>query len=144
MNRKEFIRNISLAGVGISLVPAQLLASQHASSVRLPKAVFHVPHGNFANAIIERVQIPEMDVEVSVQHFMRNGIEATEKDISVFTFYREKETLNVCFDNEGCHFSGEINDLEACKKHDRFLIKNAQFEVELKKDSTYLSLRRKA
>ena len=141
MKRKEFIRNISLVGVGISLAPTELFGSSK-QRIQLPEAALHIPHGNFAHLNLERILIEEMEVEVSVQHFMRNGIGRSQKDISVFTFYRKKEVLNVCFDAEGCHTSGEIGGFKLNKSNKQFSISNNHFQLDLKAGSSYLSLRK--
>jgi hypothetical protein len=141
MKRKEFIRNISLVGVGISLAPTQLFGSTN-QTFQLPEAAIHVPHGNFAETKPELILIKEMGIEVSVQHFMRNGIGRSQKDISVFTFYRKKEVLNVCFDAEGCHTSGEIGGFKLNKSNKQFSISNNHFQLDLKAGSSYLSLRK--
>lgn len=141
MKRKEFIRNISLVGAGISLAPTSLFASSK-QRIQLPEAVLHIPHGNFASQNLERILIDEMAVEVSVQHFMRNGIGRSQKDISVFTFYRKNEVLNVCFDEGGCHTSGEIGGFKLNKSNKLFSLKNNRFQLDLNARSSYLSLRK--
>ena len=141
MKRKEFIRNISLVGVGISLAPIRLFASPSNAQIALPSATTHIPHGNFADANTERIQIPELDIEVSVQHFMRTGIEIDQKDVSVITFWRNQEVLNVCFDKSSCHFSGQIPGLKTAKSKHHFTLANNRFELELNPNSSHLSLR---
>jgi hypothetical protein len=142
MKRKEFIRNISLVGAGISLAPTRLFANSNTVQIALPIAATHIPHGNFAGANLERILIEEMNIEVSIQHFLRTGIESSDKDISVFTFHRENEVLNVCFDAEGCHTSGKIAGFESRNSDNQFSIRNNRFEVKLKAGSFYLSLRK--
>lgn len=143
MNRKEFIRNISLVGVGVFLAPTRLLASSKEFTVQLPLATVHVPHGNFAQAPFQRVSIPELNLAVSVQHFMRNGIASTPNDISVFTFQKKDDILNVCFDDEGCHTFGSISGLVSDKTKTEFSLGNEQFEAKLNAGSSYLSVLRK-
>lgn len=142
MKRKEFIRNISLAGAGISLAPTSLFASSRNSQIALPRAITHIPHGNFAEANIDRIRIDELDIEVSVQHFMRTGIEAGQNDISVFTFHKNEQLLTVCFDHDGCHHSGELAGLKTSIGTSRIVLLSNGFELELKAGSSYLSLRK--
>jgi hypothetical protein len=142
MKRKEFIRNISLVGVGTSLAPTQLFAFSDKSRIALPNHAVHIPHGNFANTNLERIRIAELDVEVSVQHFMRTGIETDQKDISVFTFHKNGQLLTVCFDNDGCHHSGELVELKTSIGKNRIVLSDNRFEVELKAGSSYLSFRK--
>lgn len=141
MKRKEFIRNISLVGAGISLAPTSLFASSK-QRIQLPEAALHIPHGNFAATKLDRILINEMGIEVSVQHFMRNGIGSGQQDISVFTFHRKDEVVNVCFDNEECHSSGELSGFQLSKSNKQFTISNNHFQLDLKAGSSYLSLRK--
>ena len=142
MKRKEFIRNISLVGAGISLAPTRLFAFSDQFRIALPDHAVHIPHGNFANTDLERIRIAELDVEVSVQHFMRNGINASQEDVSVFTFCRDNEFLNVCFDDEGCHTAGKISKLETSHSKNRFSLTNTRFEVELIAGCSHLTVRK--
>ena len=141
MKRKEFIRNISLVGAAISLAPTSLFALSK-RGIELPEPAVHIPHGNFADLKLNRILIKEMEVEISVQHFMRNGIGTSQKDISVFTFHRKKEVLNMCFDEEGCHTSGEISGFQLSKSNKLFSLKNEHFQLKLNAGSSYLSLRK--
>jgi hypothetical protein len=132
MKRKQFIRNISLLGAGITLAPAGLLSAKRAiKTYTLPEATVHIPHGNFANATIKHVVIPELDVAISVQQFMRNGINVSEQDVSVYTFFSKNEVVNICFTEDEVHTSGEIRGLELKHSPHQVSLCNAQFELIL-------------
>ena len=144
MKRKEFIRNISLLRAGITLAPAGLLSAKRAiRTYALPEATVHIPHGNFANATIEHVVIPELDVAISVQQFMRNGINASQQDVSVYTFFRKNEVVNICFTGDDVHTSGEFRGLELKHSPHQILLSNAEFELILEAGKKQASLRSK-
>lgn len=105
MNRKDFIRNISLVGAGISLAPTRLFASNKASKhYLLPKPTVHIPHGNFHATAIEKLEIPELELACTVQRFMRNGISENADDLTVFSFTSENEQLHICITRSGDRF----------------------------------------
>ena len=96
MNRKEFVRNISLLGVGISLTPlAFAKQTKLAAQYNLPAVSVHIPHGNFAASELVVLRVSEMNIEVSIQKFMKNGITDSEEDLTVYTFHRKNEMLSV-------------------------------------------------
>lgn len=111
MKRKEFIRNISLVGGGISLAPTRLFAFSDQSRIALPNYAVHIPHGNFANTNLERIRIAELDVEVSVQHFMRNGITDCRDDLTVYTIERGSEMALISTNESGVIVTGSIEGL---------------------------------
>ncbi len=113
MNRKEFIKNISLVGLGVSLTPTRLFASNSPTkSYRLPKPTVHIPHGNFDALEIEKLTIPELNIECTVQQFMRNGISECDDDLTVFTFVSGNEQQSICITRDGNRFTdGNISHL---------------------------------
>lgn len=114
MNRKEFIRNISLVGAGISLAPTRLFASNRLwSSYSLPEPTVHIPHGNFHASAIEKLTIREMELECTVQQFMRNGITESADDLMVFTFVSGSEHRTICITRNGTRTAdGNISGLK--------------------------------
>ncbi len=98
MKRKDFMRNMSYIGVGLSLAPWKLATSKPSiQRFRLPPASVHIPHGNFASTIPAITRIDKMDLDISIQVFMKNGIKQTNDDLTVYSFKKEFEILNVSF-----------------------------------------------
>ena len=113
MNRKHFIRNLSFIGAGLSLTPWKLVTAK--SSVRrfrLPPASIHIPHGNFAVTNLESLYIPEMDIDITVQRFMRNGIESSHQDLTVYNIARGEEAINVGLSNDSPLIVGGITGMQ--------------------------------
>ena len=113
MNRKEFVRNISLLGVGISLTP--LAFAKHTKLVaqyNLPAVSVHIPHGNFAASELVVLRISEMNIEVSIQKFMKNGITDSVEDLTVYTFYRKSEMLSISAIGNKLSSLGQIQGLK--------------------------------
>lgn len=140
MKRTAFIRNAGLLGAGIVLAPIGFATAKNAKHYQLPKAVQHVPHGNFAATEAERVHVPEMNMDVSVEHFMRNGIEACDQDVSVYTFSRKNEVLKACFADGEWTTAGRLTGVQHRQSSERFLIGCAPFELQLTPDSSILKL----
>ena len=114
MKRKEFIRNMSLIGVGLGLAPWKLAtANPSIQKFRLPPASVHIPHGNFASSQLEKLTISEINLECSVQLFLRNGIETCESDLIVCSFQRGDEILLVSYTESGeSSVEGKIEGLK--------------------------------
>ena len=113
MKRKDFIQKLTLVGVGFGLTPTSAFAL-HGSvrSYRLPRATIHIPHGNFATSQQEKLIIPECGIECQVQQFMRNGIEASKDDLTVYSFSCNGQFLNMGQTRDGVSFSnGHIDGL---------------------------------
>ncbi|MGB0367958.1 MAG: hypothetical protein ACPGU4_10175 [Flavobacteriales bacterium] len=103
---------MSLTGAGIALAPWKLATAESSiQRFRLPPASVHIPHGNFAASETETHHIQEFDLKCSVQHFMRNGIEPNENDLTVFSLSRENETLLISSTKRGYSVLGEINGI---------------------------------
>jgi len=113
MNRKHFIRNLSFIGAGLSLAPLKLVTAKPSiQRFRLPPASVHIPHGNFATTNLESLFIPEMDIEITVQHFMKNGIESSHQDLTVYNITRGEESLNVGLSNDSPVVVGGIRGIQ--------------------------------
>jgi hypothetical protein len=114
VNRKTFIRSFGLVGAGLAFAPTGLFGEESSTrSYRLPPPTVHIPHGNFATNELEKLTIPEMGLECTVQQFMRNGIEPSTDDLTVYSFRSEEEWLNVSFTRSGKEFSiGNISGLK--------------------------------
>jgi len=114
MKRTEFIQNIGLLGVGFTLIPWKFVSAN--STVRvyaLPKPAVHIPHGNFASSELEKLFLPDLNLECTVQQFMRNGIEQNENDLTVYSFKRDDEILTIGFTRSGkTTFDGNISGLK--------------------------------
>jgi hypothetical protein len=142
MKRSSFIRNIALLGAGASLTPWKLAAkSVTTHRVDLPPASVHVPHGNFAEATETWVHIPEMDVELRVESFSRNGIEHHADDLQVFHVRRKDQLMIISCKNDCWKSVGQIENLSFTTETPLEL-RNGQFKVELEPSSSYLSLSR--
>lgn len=127
-------------GAGLSLAPWNFTTSKPSiQTLTLPKATIHIPHGNFAAAAIDSRYIPELDVEISVQRFMRNGIVASQQDVSVYTFTRQEETLNLCYRDGEWHTSGEISGVKWQPNDHQMILSNAKFELLLEDGGSYLA-----
>lgn len=136
MNRLEFIRNISLTGVGISLTPTRLFADSKHTTVQLPQPAIHLPHGNFAATQLESIHIPELELSISVQHFMRNGLGRCEKDLTVFTLTRNDEVAVMGSDT----VSGFIGGLNITAVKGAFTVANESYQLELRPNSNHTTL----
>lgn len=114
MNRKSFIHKIGFVGVGLSLTPCKLLSAKPTNQkFTLPKAAIHIPHGNFAATELEKLIIPELNLECSVQQFLRNGIEQNDADLNVFLIQRKHEWVNISFTRIGQKLQqGKISGLK--------------------------------
>ena len=114
MKRKEFIKNISLAGVGITLAPTIVIAAKPAiKTYTLPKASIHVPHGNFASIDSRIVEIRALNMKCSVQLFMRNGINPCYDDLKVFSFQSDGQWMSIAITRAGNRtVSGSISGIE--------------------------------
>jgi|GEM_PF-1546338 len=144
MKRGEFVRNIGLMGVGIVLAPTCFSMASTRKTYRLPTPAIHIPHGNFANTQIETVFIRELGLHASIQHFMRNGIDISTNDVSLVTFSKNNELTIVSFDAGKCIQTGQISGFHNLALNDRSMLANAEFELEWKAGTNYLSLYRKA
>jgi hypothetical protein len=114
MNRKAFIQSFGLMGVGLALAPIRLFGARPTmKSYQLPKPTVHILHGNFAANELEKLTIPEVGLECTVQQFMRNGISESADDLTVYSFRSGNELLNVSFTRSGKEFSnGKISGLQ--------------------------------
>tara|TARA_R110000868_G_scaffold140638_8_gene356482 strand:- start:385 stop:747 length:363 start_codon:yes stop_codon:yes gene_type:complete len=89
---------MSFIGAGLSLAPWKLATAESSiQTFRLPPASVHILHGNFATTEIEKLTIPEFDLECSVQVFMRNGIAPCDDDMTICTFQQGDETLHISY-----------------------------------------------
>jgi hypothetical protein len=113
LNRKAFIQKIGFLGVGLGLTPWKLLSAKPATQTfTLPKTAIHIPHGNFSATEVEKLMIPEFNLQCTVQQFMHNGISTSDNDLKVFLFQREQEWANIAITRNGQTFSdGKISDL---------------------------------
>lgn len=110
MKRIEFIKRFSLLGVGLSLTPWSVISAKNAvKNYQLPPPVTHIPHGNFSAQAPESLLIPELNLTCSVERFMKNGIEACDDDMTVYSFSRKSETLLISYSKNGYSAIGEIN-----------------------------------
>lgn len=141
MKRNEFIRNISLLGVGLSLTPTRLFALSDHSRIALPNQAVHIPHGNFANTDIERIRIAELDVEVSVQRFMRNGITDCRDDIVIYTIERGSEMALISSNEAGIVVTGFIKGLCIEKSDSSFTLSTKSHRMEIRDDEILVSHR---
>lgn len=137
----EFIRNISLVGVGISLAPTQLFAFSDQSRIALPNHAVHIPHGNFANTNLERIRIAELDVEVSVQRFMRNGITDCRDDLTVYTIERGSEMALISTNESGVIVTGSIEGLCIEKSDSSFFLSTKSHRMEIRDKEILVSQR---
>jgi hypothetical protein len=141
MRRKDFIRNMSFIGAGLSLAPWNLAtANSSIQRFRLPPASVHIPHGNFAANQLETLSISELDMECSVQHFMRNGIDKSTNDLIVYTFSKEDEILNLGFCQNTWSVDGEIEGLKLSTSSNKVVLRNADYELKLEVDSSEIAL----
>lgn len=141
MKRKEFIRNISLIGACISLAPTRLFASSSNSKIALPSATTHIPHGNFADANTERIQILELNIEVSVQRFMRNGITDCRDDLTVYTIERGSEMVLISSNESGVIVTGSIEGLCIEKSDSSFSLSTKSHRMEIRDKEILVSQR---
>ena len=101
---------MSVFGVGIVLTPWKLATAESSiQRFRLPPASVHIPHGNFAASIPEKLRIEEFDFSISRHHFMHNGIEVSEKDLTVISIRKNDELANVCISNNTASVTGFIS-----------------------------------
>ena len=140
MKRKQFIRNISLVGAGIGLAPTALFGSSHSSRIALPTAAVHIPHGNFATVNCSPVEISEMNLAVSVQKFLKDGITKSEYDLTVYTFKGKNEVLNVGLNSKGCWHSGSLKGVELSSFHPGFTLQNEAYRISIELDNLDIKL----
>ena len=113
MNRKNFIRNMSIIGVSVSLSPWKLVGAESSiQRFRLPPASVHIPHGNFATNKTEQLLIPELNLSVTCQVFMKHGICSSTDDLKITTIQRGKQILNVSLSNNVLESAGNIEGVE--------------------------------
>ncbi len=139
MKRKEFIRNISLVGVGISLAPTRLFGNSAKTTIQLPQASIHVPHGNFANTELEKVLVPELGISISVQRFMRNGIVESENDLTVYTFEKDSETLLISQQNSEIASNGSITGVSLNRLDELISLSNSSHRIEIRNNQILVS-----
>jgi hypothetical protein len=101
-------------GAGLALAPIGLFGAESSmKTYPLPAPTIHIPHGNFAANELEKLTIPEMGLECTVQQFMRNGISESADDLTVYSFLSGDELMNVCFTRSGKEFFiGNISGLK--------------------------------
>lgn len=114
MKRKEFIRNISLVGVGVTLTPVSSLFGNHGvKTYALPEPTIHIPHGNFSSSELKKLTIPELSLDCTVELFLRDGITEKSDDLSVYSFHRSEQLLQVGITRAGDAFlEGNIDGFE--------------------------------
>ncbi len=96
MKRHEFIQKISFLGVGLSLTPWKLLSAKPPiQKFTLPRPAIHIPHGNFAATELDKLVLPELNLECTVQQFMLNGIEPNDADLKVFSIQSNQEWITI-------------------------------------------------
>lgn len=102
MKRHEFIQKISFLGVGLSVTPWKLISAKPSiQTFTLPKPAIHIPHGNFATTELDKLVIPELNLECTVQQFMRNGIEQSDADLKVFSIQSNHEWITIAITRDG-------------------------------------------
>ena len=142
MNRKEFVRNISLLGVGISLTPlAFSKQTKLAAQYNLPAASVHIPHGNFASSGLIVLHVSEMNIEVTIQKFMKNGITDSEEDLTVYTFHRKNEMLSVSAIGNALSSMGEIQGLRFQKAGHSLQLSDKNYVADLSPSQNTLVIR---
>ena len=114
MKRKQFIQKFSLLGVGLGLTPWRLVSANSSTNVyQLPEPTVHIPHGNFASSEVEKAFFSDLNLECSVEQFMRNGIEPSQDDLTVYSFKKGDEMLNIGFTRSGKETTeGSISGLD--------------------------------
>jgi hypothetical protein len=142
MKRLEFVRNISLIGAGLSLAPINLFANNSKCiQYRLPEPVVHIPHGNFYAEDKNELLIPEVGLIVTVERFMKHGIEASSDDLTVFTLVKGRETLNLAFRKQGSTSCGTIKSLEVITTQNSAQLRCQGFQFELSEKTKSISLK---
>lgn len=139
MKRKEFIRNIVLLGTGMALMPFRnVLGKSALKRYHLPDPMTHVPHGNFAARAAEFIHIQELSVNLSVERYMRNGIDPCAQDISVYSFRKQDDVLTACYQNGKWHISGALSGLETVHSEKSLTLRNPRFELQLDPNPTQI------
>lgn len=145
MKRLEFLRNMSLIGAGLALAPIRLFSkNSNVRSYRLPKATVHIPHGNFAASENELLTISELEIQLSVERFMRNGIEECGDDLLVVSISRANESIMVCFSANQSEVSGTIRGLDLNNTSEVIKIESTSSILKLRKGSDFFQISKKA
>lgn len=101
-----------LIGAGFTLTPWKLVGAESSiQRFRLPPASVHIPHGNFASEEVQKLYISEMNVSISSQIFMKNGIESSENDLSIYTIKSGNEVVIITPTDEYSSTAGDIQNL---------------------------------
>ena len=142
MKRKEFIRNVGFLGVGVSLAPWKLVTAKSSiQRFRLPPASVHIPHGNFAATNLKSLYIPEMELEITVQMFMRNGIEFSPQDLTVYNIARGSESINVGLSNGSTVIVGRIKDIQTQSDNKKVHFESNDFTLILSDDEDVILIK---
>jgi hypothetical protein len=143
MKRNEFIRNMSFIGVGLSLAPWNLAtANPSIQRLPLPPSCIHIPHGNFAVLNPETVFIQELNLTVSIQYFMRNGIKESANDLTVYSFSKEGEILNLGHCQNTWAVDGKVEGISPFTSFNELTLRSANHELKLEIDSSEITLLR--
>ena len=120
------------------LAPSTLVSASE-RQIRLSENV-HVPHGNFFDAEEKWISIEEMNIEGSVDQYLRNGVADHELDLHVFKFRRGNEVLIISKGRDGFRSVGSISGIELNGSE----ISDSSMVLSLSANSGYLTLSRKA
>jgi hypothetical protein len=137
VKRLTFIRNISLAGAAAMLAPT-MLATSSEKRIRLDQNV-HVPHGNFFETEKNWVAVEEMDIECSMDQYLRNGVNAHVLDLQVLKIRRGNEVLLISSGKAGIRSIGSIAGLDLTGTK----LASQTHVLELNSGSGFLTLSRK-
>lgn len=98
-----------MAGAAAMLAPSMLVSASE-KRIRLDQNV-HVPHANFFETEEKWVAVEEMDIECSMEQYLRNGVDAHELDLRVLKIRRGNEVLLISFGKAGIQSTGSIAGL---------------------------------
>lgn len=123
---------MALVGVGLGLAPTALFAANTSvKTYSLPKAVVHIPHGNFATSKPEVLHIPQANMQLTAETFMRNGIAISEQDLQLYTFKKNNEVLQLCESADGLATSGQIDGWQVTANDNTVHLTNHNFSLTL-------------
>lgn len=127
-----------MAGAAAMLAPA-ILVSASEKRIRLNQNV-HVPHGNFFETEKNWVAVEEMDIECSMDQYLRNGVDAHELDLQVLKIRRGNEVLLISSGKAGIQSTGSIAGLALTGTK----LASQTHVLELNSGSDFLTLSRTA
>ena len=137
MKRLRFIRNMSMVGIGIGLTSWKFAGAKSTTrAIKIPAASVHIPHGNFSTAKLNTVYLEEMDLTMSLQRFMRNGILECDEDMILLSFSRQNHDLMICVGRNELEMIGAIPDIQASMCNGEVILKNATAELTLNQKLT--------